>query len=531
MQTAINPALAAAMTLEQAAQVGEFQPTTREGQPTVAAQLMQKAMPPSVPRVAQQAELAAQIQQQQMQQAERAMMQQAMQQAKPPGIEGLNPNIPGFANGGIVGYAGGTEEPIDSAIIAPEFGGGVDFIPRESEEEYRRRMEEERKAGLARFEEERKRNIARVINEGFTRGDIRFPNAAKQQAAPSDQARPPVQTRPAAPQIPGGGIASALFGKERDELGKVQTAVPTAEEVMARNARDNPVYRQFLISQGIDPDAITKRMAEDKALMEEQRNLLRRRMEREEAAASPTAQMAAALRSFYQPKGQGLGAALVGAERGLSQFVEAGEARRGQIEESMLKLNELEVTRRRALEDARRATAEGDWNRAAQALATERTAANEIQKLKATTYGKQATVAVQEQQVRESAAARTMDQQRVQQLYELRLRSLAGGKPPTDEQKMEAMEYAIQASKGSGTAARTAVAGQRLNLDQLRALQKTYADQAVDPMLPKAQRDQAAQMLKQVNDQIAQSAGITTAPAGAQPGTVLRFDERGNLIK
>ena len=70
-----------------------------------------------------------------------------------------------------------------------------------------------------------------------------------------------------------------------------------------------------------------------------------------------------------------------------------------------------------------------------------------------------------------------------------------------------------------------------MTLDQLRALQKTYAEQAADSMLPKAQREQAAQMLKQVNDELAGSAGIAAPKTGGQAGTVLKFDERGNLIK
>jgi hypothetical protein len=108
MQTAINPALAAAMTLERAAQVGEFQPTTREGQPTVAAQLMQKAVPPAVPDVVKQAGLGGQIQAMQMQDAQQELMGRLMaQQKQAPGLMGLNPQMGNFAEGGIVGYTDG----------------------------------------------------------------------------------------------------------------------------------------------------------------------------------------------------------------------------------------------------------------------------------------------------------------------------------------------------------------------------------------------------------------------------------------
>ena len=108
MQTAINPALAAAMTLERAAQVGEFQPTTREGQPTVAAQLMQKAMPPAIPDVVKQAGLGGQIQAMQMQDAQKELMGRLMaEQKQAPGLMGLNPQMGNFAEGGIVGYTDG----------------------------------------------------------------------------------------------------------------------------------------------------------------------------------------------------------------------------------------------------------------------------------------------------------------------------------------------------------------------------------------------------------------------------------------
>lgn len=125
MQTQINPALAAAMTLERAAQAGQFQPTTPQGQPTVAAQLMQQAMPPSVPQIAQQAGLGAQIQAMQQQQAQQAMMQQAMAQRPPAGIEGLNSNIQGFKEGGIVGETVGYAKAGSAKDKEPEEEDGL----------------------------------------------------------------------------------------------------------------------------------------------------------------------------------------------------------------------------------------------------------------------------------------------------------------------------------------------------------------------------------------------------------------------
>lgn len=139
MQTDINPALAAALTLEQAAQAGEFQPTTPDGTPTVAAQLMQRAAP-SLPQIAQQAGMGAQIQAAQMQQAQQALMEQAMQQQQPQGIESLNPNIQEFAEGGIVGYQAGGLTTGFAPLYQEARAYGIDLSPYDSEEERARKI-------------------------------------------------------------------------------------------------------------------------------------------------------------------------------------------------------------------------------------------------------------------------------------------------------------------------------------------------------------------------------------------------------
>lgn len=523
MQTAINPALAAAMTLERAAQVGEFNPVTPDGSPTVAAQLMQRAAPPSVPQIAQQAGLGGQIQAMQQQQAQQALMQQAMQQAQPPaGIERLNPQMGNFAEGGIVG-------------TVPGYAGGgssyADFLRRRREEKERQRSEETFFDVSPSGEIQSYRQDPEIAREMLATNTPMMPipeiEVASQQAAPRVPA-PNMTGAPATSAAPQG--VAALFQKERDELAKLKGPA-TAQEILAREQMDRPTYEQFLRSRGIDPDMLTKRGEEDKALIEQQRALLRERMEREQGKDTFLSRAGAAMRGFRQMKGQGIGDAVAGAHDNLARQLQAGEIRMDQFRDAELRLNELEITRRRAIDDARRATAEGDWNRASQALTAERNASNEILKLTAPTFGKQASTMVQERQVQEMSAARLADQQRINELYRLRLNTLAGGKQPTDEQKMEAMEYALQTVKGAGSAARTAMAGQRLSLDQLRALQKTYAEQAENMLLPQAQRDQAAQMLKQVNDEIAASAGIGASRTSGQAGTVLKFDERGNLIK
>jgi len=125
MQAALNPALAAALTLERAAQVGEFNPVTSDGNPTVVGGLMQMAMPPTVPDVVQQAGLGSQIKAMQMQEAQNAVMNAAMQRARgPAGIESLNPQMGNFAQGGIVGYNG--EE--NSLVVDPPERSGETVV-------------------------------------------------------------------------------------------------------------------------------------------------------------------------------------------------------------------------------------------------------------------------------------------------------------------------------------------------------------------------------------------------------------------
>ena len=527
MQTAINPGLAQVIGA-----MDRISPVTPEGTPTVAAQVMQAAgmAPPALPQIAQQAGLGGQIQAMQMQEAQKQLMEAAMRQQQmsqmqpqmrpqmPPqqgGLEALNPRIGNFAQGGIVGYNRGGMTPQMQEMLR------------------RRREEREREGSREEFfdvspsgeiqsyrqDPEAARAVLAATTPMMEIPDIQIAAQPSAPRAPAGSASPAASgaQREAAPQ----GIAG-LFEKERQAYSDIKGPA-TAQDILAREQIDRPVYEQFLRSRGIDPNMLTKRGEEDKALIEQQRALLRERMAREEGEDTFSSRLGAALRGFRQMKGQGTGDAFLRAHDSLSRQVQAGQIRMDQFRDMEIRLNELEITRRRALDDARKATAEGDWNRASQALSAERTAANEILKLQAPTYGKQAQVMVQERQVQESGAARRADQQRIQELYQLRLNTLTGGKPPTDEQKMEAMEYALQTVKGAGSAARTAMAGQRLSLDQLRALQKTYAEQAENMLLPQVQRDQAAQMLKQVNDQIAASAGIS-APAtkGAPaPGTVM----------
>ena len=122
-QTQIPEALLGAMMLGQAAQSGQFQPTTPDGTPTVAAKLMQQATAPmmGVAQAAQQAGLAGQIEAMQMQKAQEALMNNAMQRQQVGGLEAMSPPMGNYAYGGIVGYAGDE----DSLVVEPAEAGSA----------------------------------------------------------------------------------------------------------------------------------------------------------------------------------------------------------------------------------------------------------------------------------------------------------------------------------------------------------------------------------------------------------------------
>lgn len=390
MQAALNPALAAALTLDRAAQVGEFAPMTKEGTPTVVGGLMQKVMPPAVPDVVQQAGLGGQIQAMQMKEAQNAVMNQAMQQARgPAGLEGLNSEMGNFAEGGIVGYAAG-----DLA-----------------EDEYERRLLEAQQSGRFRqsilgrakpkpdqtISPDERERMLEVIAASTPMMPI--PEVAVREDRPA----PPPQLPPAAAPS-GGGVnlsgIEALMNKQREIIGSMK-GPSTPEDAIAYEQRRRPALDAYLRSQGIDPDAFTKRAEEDKTLMEQQRGLLRERMEREQGRDTFLSRAGAALRGFQQFQGQGLGQGMMSAYDNLARQVAAGERTMDQLRDFEIKLNELDINRRRSLEDAKRATVEGRVKDAEQALNNANAFSNEIKKLTAATY----TTQVQQTVEMEKASA------------------------------------------------------------------------------------------------------------------------------
>lgn len=528
MQAAMNPVNPALAQVIGA--MDTIKPVTPEGTPTVAAQVLQAAgmaQQPALPQIAQQAGLAGQIQAMQMQEAQKAMMNAAMQQQRqePAGLEGLNPQMGNFTEGGIVGYAPGG--------VSEEFGGVTEMEVGEP----RLRVPGPRGERMMTPAEMRAENYPeeyiqrRLQSEGFTSRPSEPKPAAVVETAAPPQAAPtvappaaPVAQRPmAAPAAaPGPGGIEALFEKER--AGYRAMKGPAGLEQSVQRAQQNKAILEAMYrAEGIDPNYIDRRMEEDKALMERQRGLLRERMEREQGRDTFLSRAGAALRGFSQMKGQGIGGGLVTAHENLARQVQSGEIRMDQMRDFELKLSELDINRRRALEDAKRATVEGRVKDAQQELNNATAFSNEIEKMVAGTFGKQAAQMVEQQKAREAGAARMADQQRIQDLYQLRLNSLAQGKPPTDEQKMQAMEYALQTVRGAGGAARAQTAAEALNLKRQELASKVPAYNlaqmtaySTSPSINEEKRQQARQVMAQIEAQYGISGG--PAPTGGAEG-------------
>lgn len=516
MQAALNPALAQVIGA-----MDVIKPVTPEGTPTVAAQVMQAAQQATMPQIAQQAGLGGQIQAMRAQQAQQALMQQAMQQR--PEAVGIAPMAGPvqMAEGGIVGYApGGLSEDEMQSFIAPEFGGGIDFIPRESEEEFKKRREEERKAEQERLLEERRRNMDRVVNEGYTRGDIRFPKAA---AAPAVSTAPAAPSRapaaPAAPkaQAPAPMTSTGLFNQAQGRLDQYATEPVSPRAAIQPALEAGAASDEYRRQMGLptEMERIAQQEAQFKKFYGDRESLIQRRLAEIESQKG-LGGLAAFMKGFRQMKGEPIGPGIVRASDSMSFYDTSMRQRAERLEDLRIEVQGLALDRQNALDKMRDDIANGRFASAMKNKEAAQKASNEILLKRAEIDMAQAKV------VGGVEEARIRQMQQPSELERLlgRLETLRR----TDPAAAEKLAEDIATIRGAGSAARTAMAGQRLSLDQLRALQKTYSEQAENMLLPPAQREQAAQMLKQVNDQIAESAGIKmpTSQSGAPaPGTVM----------
>lgn len=418
MQAQIPQELSALMALSQGMQQGRVATTTPDGDLTVAAQKVGEVegMLPGMQQAVGQAGLGAQIKAMQMQEAQKAMMNAAMQQTRPPaGIERLNPQMGNFAEGGIVGYAPGG--------VSQEFGGSGDVDVGEP----RLRVPGPRGDRMMTPAEMRAEKYPedyiqrRLEIEGYiSRPEKTAPpasgnvveNLVREQAPPpvaaTDMTGTPVRQPSVARPFGGaGGIGSLLRERERAVYASMK-GPPTPEEIMAQEQREAAIQDQYLRSKGLPTTAemFAARGAEDKSLVDQQRALLRERMERESGRDTFLGRMGEALRGFSQMKGQGIGPGLGRSYEALSRRLAAGEVRMDQMRDFELKINELEINRRRALDDARRATAEGDWKRAQQRMGEVTAFENAQKNLTASTYDKEVKALLEESKIAESAANR-----------------------------------------------------------------------------------------------------------------------------
>jgi len=398
-QTQIPEALMGAMLIEQGAQKGQFQPVTRDGQPTVAAQLMQRAapQPAGVNQAMEQAGLAGQIQAMKMQQAQQAMMQQAMSQQQPQGMAGgglanLNVDIDGFADGGIVGYAGSE----DSYVVDPEMGGGIEAILADegaersiTPEEARRRREE---AARMEFLERSAPELAARLKAGRTAEQQPAPVANDQRQASMDALRAaeqrisapakppaaPVRQEPqaAAPSGPAAASSAAFYDQAMAELNKLKTKPVSQQEGVNAGiealAADDEMRRRLGLPTLAEQ--YSRMSDEDKALAAERQALIAGRL-REAQEKRSSGQLGAFLRSA---RGRTLGDTLGAAERGREAFEAGLTSQIRGFEDLQIEIKGLQLQKQNALNKARDDIAMGRKKEAMASLQTAQNAENEI---------------------------------------------------------------------------------------------------------------------------------------------------------
>ena len=298
MQAAINPALAAAMTLERAAQVGEFNPVTPQGTPTVAAQLMQRATPPSVPQIAQQAGLAGQIEAMRMQDAQKALMNAAMQQR--PEQVGIAPMAGAvqMAEGGIAGYAVAGLAEDEDMIVEPSEGGGEMVV---------------------------------------------------EPAAPGAAVAPAVPAVPARPEAGLEGLAQssapaiAEVRRIAAELAKMPVTADPRKAMEAGIAR-RQVANEFARATGNDPEMVANQIKQMEDFYRRRDEQLAGRF-REIEGRKERESLAQYMMNFQQMKGRPLGEGLVSASRGLAAFQGGLDRQMREIEDLRLQAEGLKMER------------------------------------------------------------------------------------------------------------------------------------------------------------------------------------------
>jgi len=386
MQTAMNPVNPALAQVIGA--MDTINPVTPDGTPTVAAQVMQAAqqatMPQAaMPQIAQQAGLAGQIQAMQMQEAQKAMMQAAMrgqpqmQPQMPPqmprqmppqgpqGIEGLNPRMGNFAEGGIVGYA-------EAGMVSPEFGG--DMVADESEPRVRvpgprgDRMMTPSEMRAENYPEEYIRR--RLEMEGLVSRPVAAPAAPPAApAAAAPQVPPPAAQRRPLPPMPAGPVrlpgmsSDQLFERARAGIESLprEPVAPSqaiAPAIEAQKAMDE--YRRQMGLPG-EMERVSQQEAALKKLMGDREAILNRRMQ-EVQAQQDRGSLAQYLMGFRQMKGQSVGQGLMSGSQAAQAYESGLRAQFERIEDLKIDLQALSVEKQNALDKMRDDIAKGKFD-------------------------------------------------------------------------------------------------------------------------------------------------------------------------
>lgn len=347
MQAAINPALAQVIGA-----MDVISPVTPDGKPTVAAQVMQAAKQATMPQVAQQAGIAGQIQAMRMQEAQKALMNAAMQRQQAPENVGIAPMAGQMQmpEGGVVGYArAGLAEDDMQPVVDPQFDTGSSI----NEDQDRRRLEDE----------ERRR---RELQQEQAR------TAQMQQQVPPP---PPPTGRPAAapaapmaPPARGRSVIPASFGSDqyiRDMMAaaEYEPKMPTTQEGIAGALERRKGLDEFLRQRGSDPELIQKQIAQAEQFYGDRASLLERRR----AAAESEKGMggiAAFMRGFKQMKGEPIGSGFGRASDALGGYSENMRQRIERLEDLKADIEGLKIKEVNALRAMKLATDMGDFNTA-----------------------------------------------------------------------------------------------------------------------------------------------------------------------
>jgi hypothetical protein len=360
-QSAVPQELAALMALQEGIQAGKVMPTTPQGTPTVAAQMAQSAeqqmAPPAMEDVAQQAGIAAQLQQMQQEQMQQAMMQQAAQQAPQGGVAGLNSGVGGFADGGIVGYQeGGVSQEfgdISSVLADPS------AAPPESLKERRRREEAEARME---FLEKNAPEVAAILKAEARQAAAPAPAPDPAAEVAKILAAPPPAAAPSGPSSGGPKSQLALVSAALDEYLKEAAAfkpkVPTLADAAAKGAELAAARDAFLRARGSDPDLLMKEAAE----LEKYYGKGIGQLEARKAEIEGRSPREGLIRRLLGARGRTFGSAMGSmAETGMA-YDEGVRQQLGRLDDLKMQMEGLKLEKIGALKRMKFATDTGDFN-------------------------------------------------------------------------------------------------------------------------------------------------------------------------